>query len=95
VPNTAERAAGPCSRSGADQNVHPPIGGREAIGVLRSDGGTEHAVLLGGGPAAGTVRPEPGVPGTDETTPGTDSTRTVRTRPRRDGPDTGGAPVPG
>lgn len=46
-------------------------------------------------PATGTVRLKSSVDKVDEMTLDTNSTRTVRTRPRQHGPGTGGAPGPG
>ena len=46
-------------------------------------------------PVTGTVRLKPSVDKVDEMTLDTNSTRTVRTRPRQHGPGTGGAPGPG
>ncbi len=73
-----------------------------AAAPAHESGDEETARLLGRvvdvvAPVTGTVRLKPGADKADGTVPDTDSTRTVRTRPRprQGGPDTGGAPVPG
>ncbi|NYH53140.1 hypothetical protein HNR06_002729 [Nocardiopsis arvandica] len=85
-------------RDGDDDTATTRLG--RAVALAHESGNEETARLLGRvvdvvDPVAGTVRLKPGVAKVDEMTLDTNSTRTVRTRPRQGGPDTGGAPVPG
>lgn len=71
-----------------------------AVALARESGNEETAKLLGRvvdvvDAVTGTVRLKPTVDKVDEMTLDTNSTRTVRTRPRQSGAGTGGAPGPG
>ncbi|MFD6953165.1 hypothetical protein A6A08_01795 [Nocardiopsis sp. TSRI0078] len=90
---------GLAARRGGDDDTATTRLGR-AVALAHESGNEETAKLLDRvvdvvDPATGTARLKPGVDKVDEMTLDTDSTRTVRTRPRQNGPDTGGAPVPG
>lgn len=85
-------------RDGDDDTATTRLG--RAVALAHESGNEETARLLGrvvdvADPVTGTVRLKPGVSKVDEMTLDTNSTRTVRTRPRQSGPDTGGAPTPG
>ncbi|GAA1075280.1 VWA domain-containing protein [Nocardiopsis metallicus] len=71
-----------------------------AVALANESGNEETARLLDRvvdvvDAVTGTVRLKPSVDKVDEMTLDTNSTRTVRTRPRQSGPGTGGAPGPG
>ncbi|MFD6097704.1 VWA domain-containing protein [Nocardiopsis flavescens] len=84
-------------RSGDDDTATTRLG--RAVALAHGSGDEETARLLGKvvdvlDPVTGTVRLRAGVEKIDEMTLDTNSTRTVRTRPRPSGPG-GGAPGPG
>lgn len=85
-------------RDGDDDTATTRLG--RAVALADESGNEETAKLLRKvvdvvDAATGTVRLRPSVDKVDEMTLDTNSTRTVRTRPRQSRPDTGGTPVSG
>ncbi|MEU3017119.1 VWA domain-containing protein [Nocardiopsis sp. NPDC007018] len=85
-------------REGDDRTATTRLG--RAVALAHESGNEETARLLGRvvdvvDAATGTVRLKTSVDKVDEMTLDTNSTRTVRTRPRPSGPGSGGTPGPG
>lgn len=90
---------GLAARRDGDESTATTRLGR-AVALAHESRADETAKLLGKvvdvvDPVTGTVQLKPSVDKVDEMTLDTNSTRTVRTRPRDDGQETGGTPGPG